>query len=84
MKTKISISLPQKLIDEIDDEAARTDVSRSQLIELWLRTAKRQKAREQLDEEIRAYYENRTPEQEAEDEALSRASLRLARQRRID
>jgi metal-responsive CopG/Arc/MetJ family transcriptional regulator len=83
MKAKVSVSLPSDLLDEIDDEAAQTSRSRSQVFEVWLRLASRRRAAAKLEQDTLAYYTNRTAEQEAEDEALSRASLRAARKREI-
>lgn len=84
MKTKVSVSLPSDLLAQIDDEAAQMSRSRSQVFEIWLRLAARRRAAEKLERDTLAYYASRTTEQEAEDEALSRASLRVARKREID
>jgi metal-responsive CopG/Arc/MetJ family transcriptional regulator len=84
MKTKVSVSLPRDLLEEIDDEAAQTSRSRSQIFELWLRLAGRRRAAEKLERDTLAYYTSRTAEQEAEDVAVSRASLRAARKRKLD
>jgi metal-responsive CopG/Arc/MetJ family transcriptional regulator len=84
MKTKVSISLPLDLLEEIDAEAAQTSRSRSQVFEVWLRLAGRRRAAQNLERDTLAYYASRTAEQEAEDEALSLASLRAARKRKID
>lgn len=84
MKTKVSISLPRDLVEEIDEEATRTSRSRSQIFEIWLRLAGRRRAAEKLEQDTLAYYASRTAEQEAEDEALSQASLHAARKRKID
>jgi metal-responsive CopG/Arc/MetJ family transcriptional regulator len=84
MKTKVSVSLPRDLLEEIDDEAAQTSRSRSHILEIWLRLAARRRAAEKLESDTLAYYTRRTSAQEAEDEALSRASLRAARKREID
>ena len=78
MKTKVSVSLPRDLLEEIDDEAAQTSRSRSQILEVWLRLAARQRAAAKLERDTLAYYTSRTSEQKAEDEAVSRASLRPA------
>ena len=84
MKTKVSVSLPSDLLEEIDDEAAQTSRSRSEIFEIWLRLAARRRAAAKLERDTLAYYTRRTAEQEVEDEALSRASLRAAKKRRID
>lgn len=84
MKTKVSVSLPSDLLEEIDHEAAQTSRSRSQIFEVWLRRAARRRAAEKLERDTLAYYTNRTAEQETEDASLSRASLRAAKQRKID
>jgi metal-responsive CopG/Arc/MetJ family transcriptional regulator len=84
MKVKVSVSLPSDLLKEIDDEAEQTSRSRSQIFEVWLRLAARRRAAEKLERDTLAYYTSRTAEQEAEDVAISRASLRTAKQREID
>ena len=84
MKTKVSVSLSRDLLEEIDDEAAQTSRSRSQIFEVWLRLAARRRAAEKLERNTLAYYGSRTAEQEAEDEVLSRASFRAAKKRAID
>jgi len=84
MKAKVSVSLPSDLLKEIDDEAEQTSRSRSQIFEVWLRLAARRRAAEKLERDTLAYYTSRTAEQEAEDEAISRASLRAAKKREID
>jgi metal-responsive CopG/Arc/MetJ family transcriptional regulator len=84
MKTKVSVSLPRDLLAEIDEEAAQTSRSRSQIFEVWLRLAARRRAAAKLERDTLAYYTSRTAEQEVEDEAISRASLRVAKKREID
>ena len=84
MKAKVSVSLPSDLLEEIDAEAEQTSRSRSQIFEIWLRLAARRRAAAKLERDTLAYYESRTAEQEAEDEALSLASLREAKKRKID
>ena len=84
MKTKVSVSLPRDLLEEIDSEARQTSRSRSQIFEVWLRIAARRRAAAKLERDTLAYYTNRTAEQETEDEALSRASLRAAQKRKLD
>jgi len=84
MKAKVSVSLPSDLLKEIDDEAEQTSRSRSQIFEVWLRLAARRRAAEKLERDTLAYYTSRTAEQQAEDVAISRASLRTAKKREID
>ena len=84
MKTKVSVSLPRDLLEEIDSEARQTSRSRSQIFEVWLRIAARRRAAAKLERDTLAYYTNRTAEQETEDEALSRASRRAAQKRKLD
>lgn len=84
MKTKVSVSLPRDLLEEIDSEAELTSRSRSQIFEIWLRLAARRRAAAKLEQDTLAYYASRTAEQETEDEAISRASLRVAKKRKID
>jgi hypothetical protein len=54
------------------------------ILEIWLRRAGRRRAAEKLAQDTLTYYSSRTAEQAAEDEALSGASLRAARKRKID
>lgn len=84
MKTKVSVSLPRDLLEEIDSEAKQTSRSRSQIFEVWLRIAARRRAAAKLERDTLAYYTNRTAEQETDDEALSRASRRAAQKRKLD
>ena len=84
MKTKVSVSLSSDLLEQIDAEAEQTSRSRSQIFEVWLRLAARRRAAEKLERDTLAYYTSRTAVQEAEDAALSRASLRAAKEREID
>lgn len=84
MKTKVSVSLSRELLEEIDEEAKQTSRSRSQIFEVWLRLAARHRAAAKLERDTLAYYASRTAEQETEEDALSRASLRAARKREID
>lgn len=53
------------------------------ILEIWLRLVGRRRAAEKLEQGALAYYSSRTAEQVAEDEALSQASLRAARRRKI-
>ncbi|HEX8106856.1 MAG TPA: ribbon-helix-helix protein, CopG family [Kofleriaceae bacterium] len=84
MKTKVSVSLPRDLLEETDKEAAQTSRSRNQILEIWLRLAGRRRAEQKLEQDTLAHYASRTVGQEAEDEALSQASLRAATKRKID
>lgn len=84
MKTKVSVSLPSDLLEQIDTEAAQTSRSRSQIFEVWLQLAARRRAAEKLERDTLAYYTSRTAEQADEDEALARASLRATKKREID
>ena len=67
-KVKVSISLAEDLLREIDREAARSDRgTRSSVIEAWLRQAKRRAAEARLAAETVAYYRALTDEQRQED-----------------
>ena len=74
-KVKVSISLSEDLLREIDREAARGDGrTRSSVIERWLRQTKRRAAAASLAAETAAYYEALTDEQREDDREWSRFS----------
>lgn len=79
MKAKVSLSLPEDLLDKIDAEAEQTRRSRSQIVEVWLRLAARRRATEKLDRDTRAYYENRTAEQRTDDDEWTEIAGSAAR-----
>jgi metal-responsive CopG/Arc/MetJ family transcriptional regulator len=88
MKTKISLSLAEGLVEQIDQEADREDVARSQMVEriltIWFQMSARKRRQEQLDRDTIAYYESLTPAEAEEHEALAHASGRAARQLKVD
>jgi len=74
-KVKISITLSGDLVDRIDREAAaHPRLTRSAVIETWLRRAGRAHAWAALREETVRYYDSAAAEDSAEDEAIARAS----------
>jgi metal-responsive CopG/Arc/MetJ family transcriptional regulator len=78
-KAKVSVTLDQELLAVIDRRATK-GTTRSQVIEEWLHLAARAQACRDLDAATAAYYEGRTAEQQAEDDALADVSTRgLAR-----
>jgi metal-responsive CopG/Arc/MetJ family transcriptional regulator len=84
-KVKISITLSRDLVERIDEEAARQpSLSRSGVIEMWLRRGARADASRALEDDTIRYYESLTANERAEDEAIARASSRAARRIRYD
>ena len=82
-KAKVSVTLGQDLLAEIDRRVARGG-TRSQVIEEWLRLAAREHARRALDAATIAYYTDRTDEQRAEDDTLAGFSARTSRELDFD
>ena len=82
-KAKVSVTLEQDLLGEIDRRVSGGG-TRSQVIGEWLRLAAREHARRELDAATIAYYEGRTGEQRDEDNALAGFSTRAARERDVD
>ena len=83
-KAKVSVTISSDLLAQIDREAKRGDLSRSEVLDRWLRLASTRRANEELELQTIAYYLNRTDDDRAEDEAIAAASSRAARRRRID
>jgi metal-responsive CopG/Arc/MetJ family transcriptional regulator len=77
-KTKISISLDADVLDAVDRRAKRNKITRSAVMEQWLRSAARQVEMQRLEEETAAYYDSLTPAERAEDAAIAEASSRAA------
>src|SRR5215467_7950108 len=67
MKTKISISLDADVLEAVDRRAAREKMTRSAVMEQWLRGAARQAELQRLEEETAAYYDSLTPAEKRED-----------------
>lgn len=84
-KAKISITLSSDLLEMIDREADEAPhLNRSAVIELWLRRAARGQAATALREQTVRYYESLSEEEQAEDEAMARATSSRARNVRYD
>jgi metal-responsive CopG/Arc/MetJ family transcriptional regulator len=79
-RVRLTVSLSADLVRRID-RGRKRGTPRSRVVEELLEEAEQQRARLDLDREIRAYYAQ--PES-AEEEALSRALSRLARKLVID
>ena len=82
-KAKVSVTLEQDLLDEIDRRVSGGG-TRSQVIGEWLRLAAREHARRDPDAATIAYYEGRTEEQRDEDDALAGFSARASLERDVD
>lgn len=84
-KVKLSITLSRELVERIDAEASRDgELTRSGVIELWLRRAAQSGAARALEADTVRYYESLTRDEQAEDEAIARASSRASKRLRYD
>ena len=83
-RVKVSISLANELLDAIDLEAERKALSRSHIIELWLKLASRRRAAQELEQETIDYYRERTAAQREDDEDWASQSARAARTLKVD
>ena len=84
-RRKVSVSLPAELVAQVDREArGRPGVSRSAVVEEWLRQGARLKAEDDLRAAVVAYYRELRPEDRVEEEALARALSRAGRRLRVD
>jgi hypothetical protein len=81
-KLKVSITLAPDIVADVDAEARRIPgATRSSVVESWLRRGRRARADAVLRDSVVAYYEARTAEDRAEDEAIARATS--SRSRRV-
>jgi metal-responsive CopG/Arc/MetJ family transcriptional regulator len=78
-KVKVSITLPADLVTAIDREAQRSGMSRSWLIEDYVRVGASRAAERSLEEATAAYYASLQPADRAEDLAIARASSAAAK-----
>ncbi len=79
-RSKISITLSEKLLERVDREARRRPgSSRSAIIEEWARRGAGSRGADLLREETIAYYDSLEPQAKSEDEAISRAGGEAAR-----
>ena len=83
-KTRTSISLATEVVEVVDRYAQTAGLSRSAVMEEWLRYGAQVQRRSELDASIEAYYAGRTPAEVSEDEALTLASAAAARRLTID
>jgi metal-responsive CopG/Arc/MetJ family transcriptional regulator len=81
---RLTVSLPEDLVKELDRCSRKAGTSRSGLVEEWLRRGAREHVTRELHKEIEAYYGNRTAEDIREDDAIAKASTRAARRLTID
>lgn len=84
-KLKVSVTLAPDLVADVDAEAQRIPgATRSSVVEAWLRRGRRARAEAGLRDSVVAYYEARTAEDRAEDEAIARAASSRARRVRYE
>ena len=83
-KLKISLSLDAALLGIIDRRAADENMTRSAIVERWLRGAARHADLQRLEEETAAYYQALTPAEKVEDADWAGVASRSARKLRID
>ena len=79
-KLKVSITLVSDILADVDAEARRIPgATRSSVVEALLRRGRRARADAALRDGVVAYYEARTAEERAEDDAIARASSSRSR-----
>lgn len=84
-KVKLSITLSRDLVEQIDAEAGGdAALTRSSVIELWLRRAAQSKAARALEADTARYYESLARDEMTEDEEIARASSRASKRLRYD
>jgi metal-responsive CopG/Arc/MetJ family transcriptional regulator len=83
-KAKLSITLDADLLATIDREAKRLDVTRSGLMERWLRRGARGGEAQRLEEETATYYTSMTARERSEDTAIALATGRAAKRVVVD
>jgi hypothetical protein len=84
-KVKLSITLSRDLVERIDAEASRdSELTRSGVIELWLRRAAQSGAARALEADTVRYYDSLARDEQADDEAIARASSRASKRLRYD
>jgi metal-responsive CopG/Arc/MetJ family transcriptional regulator len=80
----VSITLAPDLLRAVDAAVRKqSHLSRSAIIESWLRRAARLELEDRLRDETIAYYESLSREERREDVAIARAASRAARRLRI-
>src|SRR5579872_5335433 len=79
LRKHVSVSLPGELLEAIDSAARELRETRSALMEEWLRLGARARRQDTLDDEVEAYYRERTESERREDEELAKASAGFAR-----
>ena len=79
-RKRVTVSLSDELLTEIDRWSRELRETRSGLMEEWLRRGARAAAEEKLNREIERYYRTRTAAQRREDEAIATATSRWAKQ----
>lgn len=74
-KVKISVTISSDLLSEVDQQArADKGMTRSSVIEGWLRMASRRAAMKRLERETAAYYDALSSTEIEDDESWSRAA----------
>jgi len=77
-KVKLSVSLSSAHLPALDRVAKEHGTTRSGLLDQLIADGLRREAEERLERETIAYYEEMTPRQRREYEAISRASTQAA------
>lgn len=84
-RSKLSISLAPDLVRAVDRAAKKSvGLSRSSVIETWLRRAAGMDLEDQLRAETIAYYEQLSTKDRKEDAAIARSASRAARKLGLD
>jgi hypothetical protein len=76
VKGAVTISLPGDLVRRMDRQSRIEGVSRSGMVERWLRAGERQASLSSLEEELERYYSR--PHEQALGAALGRAAREAA------
>ncbi len=79
-KVKVSLTLSKDLVALIDRDARRTGSTRSGIVEDWLRSTASRAAEKSIDDATAAYYASLRGDARADDDAVSRAMAKAARE----
>lgn len=72
-RARVTVTLPGDLLERVDRSAREQGVSRSGLMESWLRESARRHVEREIQRATIAYYEGLTDDERREDEDLARA-----------
>ena len=79
-RQRVTVSLPRELVARIDAQSKVSRMSRSGLVESWLRAGERQGAVAKVAEEVAAYYSSLTPQEAEQDRNIAHATTRVVRE----